>query len=84
MGLDNGFLRWDPNGVQFDPTIMERQGKIEAGSLFGDMKATYPWPNTPQLQMRRLGSVTHLDNMIQLVQNTSKQASVSPKKSREK
>jgi hypothetical protein len=40
MGLDNGFLRWDPNGVQFDPTIMERQGKIEAGSLFGDMKAT--------------------------------------------
>jgi hypothetical protein len=40
MVSDNGFLRWNPDGTQFDPNLMERQCKIEAGILFGDMKAT--------------------------------------------
>lgn len=35
--LQNGFLRWDSQGTEFDPAIMRRQGKLDGGYLFGKM-----------------------------------------------
>jgi hypothetical protein len=37
--VDHGFLSWERNGTAFDPNIMQRQGKIDAGPLFGEMNA---------------------------------------------
>jgi hypothetical protein len=34
---DGDFLKWTHNGDQFDPTIMRRQAKLDAGPLFGDL-----------------------------------------------
>jgi hypothetical protein len=39
MAVEHGFLRWKRDGEQFDPNIMSRQDKIDAGVLFGDMNA---------------------------------------------
>ncbi len=39
MAVEHGFLRWKQDGAQFDPNIMSRQYKIDAGGLFGDMNA---------------------------------------------
>ena len=39
MVVDHGHLRWKSDGVEFDPNIMQKQYKIAAGELFGDMNA---------------------------------------------
>jgi len=39
MVVSHGFLRWKPDGTEFDPDIMKRQGKLDGGVLFGEMNA---------------------------------------------
>ncbi len=38
---DGTFLHWDRDGKDFDESIMRRQGKLEAGPLYGEMHYPY-------------------------------------------
>jgi len=35
--LEQGFLKWERHGAQFDESIMRRQGRLEGGPLCGEM-----------------------------------------------